>query len=170
MANKLTRCLLAIYLLVLVWILLFKLGVHFSYMHNRKVNLIPFSDLFLKGTIDVAEVILNVLIFVPLGVYIGVLYKRWTFLTKISFIFLLSLGFESIQFIARIGAFDITDDLVTNTIGGIVGLLGFAGLEKIVNNRDKAQKFINILATIGTVSIIVLLFMLKMNKLPIRYQ
>jgi glycopeptide antibiotics resistance protein len=61
--NKLTSVLFIIYLIVLFWILLFKLGVRFSYMENRNVNLIPF------GKIDVSETILNVVIFVPLGIY-----------------------------------------------------------------------------------------------------
>src|SRR6478609_652170 len=82
---KLTIVLLVIYLIALFWILLFKLGVRFSYMENRNVNLIPF------GKIDVAEIILNVVIFVPLGIYAGVLFKRWGFVKKLFFFFLISL-------------------------------------------------------------------------------
>ena len=78
--NKLTNVLFIIYLIALFWILIFKLGVRFSYMENRNVNLIPF------GKIDLSETILNVVIFVPLGIYAGVLYKRWIF-GKILFFF-----------------------------------------------------------------------------------
>src|SRR5688500_19137213 len=82
--NKLTNLLFIIYLIALFWILLFKLGVQFSYMGNRRVNLIPFSEpLILNGKIDVGEIILNVVIFVPLGIYAGVLFKRWTFGNKL---------------------------------------------------------------------------------------
>jgi len=68
-ANRITIILFISYLIALCWILLFKLGVRFSYMGNRRVNLIPFSEpLILNGKIDVGEIILNVVIFMPLGV------------------------------------------------------------------------------------------------------
>jgi len=133
-------------------------------MGNRSVNLIPFGE-----HIDPGENISNVVIFIPLGVYAGVLFTRWTFGTKLLFIFLTSLMFEVLQFIFKVGAFDITD-MITNTSGGIIGLMIFGAIKKGFNNRVKAQKFINIIAAIGTVLMISLLLLLKMNMLPIRYQ
>ena len=161
--NKLTNVLFIIYLIALFWILLFKLGVRFSYMEKRNVNLIPF------GKIDVAEIILNVVIFVPLGIYAGVLFKRWGFVKKLFFFFLISLMFEGLQFIFKIGAFDITD-IITNILGGIIGSLIFEAIEKLFNNSVKSQKFITIIAAIGTALMISLLLLLKLNMLPIRYQ
>ena len=72
--DKLTYVLFVVYLIGLIWILLFKLGVHFSYMGNsRSINLIPFSEpLMLNGKIDFGEIIMNVLIFVPIGIYAGI--------------------------------------------------------------------------------------------------
>jgi len=169
-ANKVTKALLIIYLAVLFWILLFKLGVRFSYMEKRDVNLIPFRAIFIpNGKIDLAEIILNVVIFVPLGIYAGVLFKRWSFGKKLFFFFLLSLVFEMLEFFFKIGAFDITD-IITNTIGGIIGLLMFTAIEKLVNNSRKTQKIINIIAATGTVVMIMLLLLLKLNMLPVRYQ
>jgi len=161
--NKLTNVLFIIYLIALFWILLFKLGVRFSYMEKRNVNLIPF------GKIDVSEIILNVVIFVPLGIYAGVLFKRWVFVKKLFFFFLISLMFEVLQLIFRIGAFDITD-IITNILGGIIGSLIFEAIEKLFNNSVKSQKFITIIAAIGTALMISLLLLLKLNMLPIRYQ
>jgi glycopeptide antibiotics resistance protein len=69
----------------------------------------------------------------------------------------------------RVGAFDITDT-ITNTLGGIIGLLIFKAIEKVFKNSVKAQKFINITAAIGTVFMILMLLLLKMNMLPLRYQ
>ena len=42
--NRLTTILFTVYLMALAWILLFKLGVKFSYMERRTVNLIPFNE------------------------------------------------------------------------------------------------------------------------------
>lgn len=170
-ANKLTTLLFVVYLIVLFWILLFKLGVHFSYMENtRSINLIPFSEpVILNGKVDLSEMIMNVLIFVPLGIYAGTLFKRWITGQKILLFFLISLIIEGFQFILAVGAFDITD-IINNTLGGIIGLMIYIGIEKVFRNGVKAQKFINIIATIGTVSMILFLFLLKTNKLWITYQ
>lgn len=168
--NSLTNVLFIIYLIALFWILLFKLGVRFSYMENRSVNLIPFNELLTSnGKIDIGEIILNVVIFVPLGIYAGVLFKGWAFANKLFFFFLTSLMFETLQFILRIGAFDITD-VITNISGGIIGLLIFIAIEKLFNNSDKSQKFINTIAATGTLLMITLLLLLKLNMLPVRYQ
>ncbi|MES2647628.1 MAG: VanZ family protein [Bacteroidota bacterium] len=164
-ANRLTAVLLILYLMVLGWILLLKFGVQFSYMENRRVNLIPFNN----GNVSVTEMIMNIVIFVPLGIYTGALFKNWNIGKKLLFIFLTSLIIEGLQFIMAIGAFDITD-LMSNTTGGIIGLLVFKAIEKLVNSKVKTQKFINIIAVAGTVIMIFLLVLLKMNMLPVRYQ
>ncbi len=168
--NRVTTVLFIIYLIALFWILLAKLGVRFSYMENRQVSLIPFREAILfNGKVDVAEIVLNVVIFVPMGIYAGILFGRWNMGRKIFFVFLISGIVEGLQYILAIGAFDITD-IITNTSGGIIGLLLFKAIEKGFNNRVKAQKFINIIAAIGTVITILLLILLKMDMLPIRYK
>jgi glycopeptide antibiotics resistance protein len=168
--NKLTMTLFIIYLIALLWILVFKLGVRFAYMENRRVNLIPFREpLILNGKIDLGEMILNTVIFIPLGIYAGILFERWNFGKKVFLFFLTSLTIEMLQFIFRVGAFDITD-IITNTFGGIVGLMIFKTIEKVFNNTSRAKKFINIISAIGTVIMTLLLLLLKLNMLPVRYQ
>jgi glycopeptide antibiotics resistance protein len=170
LTNTVTNALFIVYLVVLCWILLLKLGVRFSYMGTRSINLIPFAQpLISNGKTDLGEIILNVVIFVPFGIYAGVLLKRFSAESKFLFLFSTSLMFEGLQFILRIGAFDVTD-LITNTSGGIIGLLMFKTLEKLFNNGLRTQKFINVIATIGTVIMITLLLLLKLNMLPIRYR
>jgi glycopeptide antibiotics resistance protein len=163
--KRLTTVLLIIYLIAICWILLFKLGVHFSYMEKRSVNLIPFND----HLILTAENILNVLIFVPFGIYAAMLFEKWMLGKKIVFCFLLSLLVEGLQYIFRVGAFDITD-IITNTLGGLTGLIIYLVIDKAFNNNARVQKVINIVAAAGTMVIILLLVLLKMNMLPIRYQ
>ena len=60
-----------------------------------------------------------------------------------------------------VGASDITD-IINNTLGGIIGLMIYKGIEKVFKNSVKAQKFINIIATIGTILMILLLLLLFM--------
>lgn len=170
MVNKVTNVLFVIYLAALLWILVLKLGVQFSYMGNRNVNLIPFSEpLISNSKIDFSEMILNAVIFVPLGIYAGVLFKLWSFGRNVFLFFLISLICEGLQFILRVGAFDITD-IITNTLGGIIGLMIFKGIEKLFKNNSRARKFINIMAAIGTVLMISLLLLLKLDMLPVKYR
>lgn len=140
MPNKLTKALFFTYLGILIWILIFKMGVQFSYMAERRVNLIPFN------MIDYIELILNVLIFVLSGIFLGILFKGGVLKNILSILFT-SFAIEILQFILKIGSIDITD-LITNTTGGIVGIIIFKIIEKLFSNKLKAQKFINIIAAI----------------------
>ena len=168
--NKVTNVLFIVYLLALFWILLLKLGARFSYMGNRSVNLVPFGEpLIANGKTDIREIILNVMIFVPVGIYVGILFKRWTLGGRIFFCFLLSSMFEGLQFILKVGAFDITD-IITNMSGGIIGLMILGALERVFNNSIKTQKVVNITAAIGTVLMVALLVLLKLSMLPVKYQ
>ena len=139
-------------------------------MAKRSVNLIPFSEpLMRNGKIDFGEMVLNVVIFLPLGLYAGILFRRWTFGNKLFFFFLISFLIESLQFILRVGAFDVSD-IITNMLGGIFGLMIFEVIERLFNNPARSQKFINAIAAIGTVIMVSFLVLLKLNMLPIRYQ
>lgn len=162
--NTLTIILFIIYLVALYWILLLKLGVQFSYMEERRINLVPFRQFLLLTS----ENILNVVVFVPLGIYAGILFDKWLFSKKLSFVFLLSLLVEALQYILRVGAFDITD-IITNTSGALIGLIVFNWLEKAFDYFN-AQRLVNIIAAAVTVLMILLLALLKMNMLPVRYQ
>ncbi|MFD3002977.1 VanZ family protein [Pontibacter toksunensis] len=169
-ANKLTFVLFIVYLMALIWILLFKLDVQFSYTESRRVNLIPFSEpLILNGKADFGEMLLNVVIFLPLGIYAGILFKRWIFGKKLFFFFLITFMLEGIQFLLRVGAFDITD-ITTNTLGGVIGSMIYKVIEKVFKSSVQAQKFMNIIAAIGTVLMISLLLLLKMDMLPVKYK
>jgi glycopeptide antibiotics resistance protein len=163
--NKLTTLLLTIYSAILFWIIVLKLNISFTYKGTRNVNFIPFREpLLYNGRIDYNEIFLNILIFMPLGLYVGILFKKLTTARKVFSFFMVSLFCEVCQFVLKIGAFDITD-IINNTFGGIIGLILYKGLEKAFNNPVKAQKFINIIATIGTIVIVATLLYLKINRL-----
>lgn len=164
--NKLTNVLFGIYLIAIFEIIVFKMQLPFSNMgYLRNINLIPFSEsLIINGRIDFSEIIMNVIIFVPLGIYLEfVLYKRTT-IKKVLFIFLISLLCEVLQYIFAVGASDITD-IINNTAGGLVGLLIIKAALKIFRNSEKVQKAVNILATVGTVTMLLLISVLVIANL-----
>lgn len=165
-ANKLTKILFIIYLIAVSWIIVFKFNLPFSKLgYMRSINLIPFHEsLIINGKLDFREIIMNVAIFIPLGIYSGILIKKWTIGKRILLFFLISLTYEVSQFILGVGASDITD-IINNMLGGIIGLVIYLGIENISGNSVKAQKFINIIATIGTILMISLLSVLVIYNL-----
>ncbi len=72
-----------------------------------------------------AQIYGNILIFIPFGIILPILFKRFRnpLLTS-SFVFCLSLGVEIIQRVFRLGQFDV-DDIILNAMGGILGLIAF---------------------------------------------
>ncbi|MEH7548183.1 glycopeptide resistance protein VanZ-A [Neobacillus vireti] len=149
MGKILSRGLLALYLVILIWLVLFKLqynilSVLFNY-HHRSLNLIPFAaPSIVNGSFR--EMIDNVIIFIPFGLLLNVNFKEVGFLPKFAFILVLSLTFELIQFIFAIGATDITD-VITNTVGGFLGLKLYGLSNKYINNKklDRVIIFVGIL-------------------------
>ena len=157
--RNLTRILFAVYILILVWILLFKMSFCIDELYkSRSINIIPFmGSVIVNGRIDISEIINNIIVFVPVGIYICMLKENWSILRKISVGFFISLGIEVLQFILAIGATDITD-LIGNTLGGILGIGVFYLFSKVFKNRT--NNIINILALIATILLIVLISIL----------
>ena len=157
--RNLTRILFAVYFLILVWILLFKMSFSINELYkNRSINIIPFmGSVIVNGRIYISEIINNIVVFIPVGIYVCMLKKDWPILKKISVGFFISLCIEVLQFVLAIGATDITD-LIGNTFGGIVGIGVFYLFSKVFKN--KTNNIINILALIATILLIALISIL----------
>lgn len=161
--NKklLTKILFAAYLLILFWIVVMKLQFTMEgYYRSRSLNLIPFGDsALINGRISLSEIGLNILIFVPYGIYMAMLKDDWSFKNQILPIFLTSLSFEIIQYTFAIGASDVTD-IIGNTLGGIIGIQIYYTANKLVKSQTKVNKLVNALASLVTVNFIVLIGLL----------
>lgn len=100
-----------------------------------RLVLIPFVDM-ISGPIDT---ILNVVLFVPLGFFTPLLYKKYNRISKIAFSgFLLSLAVELVQMFGR-GATDV-NDLITNTVGACLGYFVYILFAKAAR-KDFCKKF-----------------------------
>ena len=152
---KLTFGLFIVYFLVLIWIILFKMQFSFNTLpHFRGLNLIPFAGSVIKNNqLDYNEIILNMMVFIPFGLYLSMIKLNWSFWKKIISIAGVSLSFELLQFLFAIGGTDITD-FISNTLGGVVGIGFFIVFSKIF--KEKTNKILNILALIGTICIVLL--------------
>jgi glycopeptide antibiotics resistance protein len=133
-----------LYGLILIWIVLFKTAISLQDVLQlrctRSVNLIPFFYASDVGRLQMREVVLNVLIFVPLGIYSVMLGASWrrAILGGLGF----SLFFELCQFAFAIGAWDVTD-VMANTFGTLVGIVLYVLAGKIFGGKQKADKIIN---------------------------
>ncbi|RGZ33503.1 VanZ family protein [Mediterraneibacter gnavus] len=84
----------------------------------------------------------NILIFVPYGFFISVASRMRGFLMTLFYSLGLSLGVEVFQLLTRVGSFDV-DDLLLNTIGGILGYVLFLicnGIRRKYDGRRKKGK------------------------------
>ncbi|MBR0091223.1 MAG: VanZ family protein [Lachnospiraceae bacterium] len=116
----------------------------FVFNHPYEVHLIPFDD-YVNGRGDfMRQIILNVVMTVPFGLLFPLTQKRSKRSLAITALatFLLSLTIEVLQpFINDFRSFDVTD-LITNTLGGVVGYGCFAIIRPVVDrgNRKRSRK------------------------------
>ena len=77
----------------------------------------------------------NILIFVPYGFFISVASRARGFFKTLFFSMGLSLCVEIIQLFTRVGSFDV-DDILLNTIGGVLGYIVFLICNGIRRKHD----------------------------------
>ncbi len=105
----------------------------------------------------------NVLIFIPFGILLSMLAPRMNLRNKFFIIFGTSLVLETMQFVLSIGSTDITD-VITNTLGGIIGIALYALLLKVVKNKQKIDTVISVVAGIVTVLFLGLMAVLLLSN------
>ena len=155
MKNKCntTKIIFGIYCLLLIWIVLFKVAFNLddvrALVSARSINLIPF---YYSCTGEFSalrrETLLNVLVFLPFGLYLKMLNKPAG--KAILLGFAVSLFFEIVQIALAIGAGDITD-LIANTFGTAVGAWAYMLARKVFKTKKKLDRTINVLALIALV-------------------
>ena len=159
--NTLTLVLFVIYLLALIWLILFKLQFSITVIdEGRTINLIPLLGSFNNGVIRFSEIRVNILAFIPLGIYICMLKAKWPFVKKVLAIIVLTLAFEITQFIFAIGRADITD-VLSNTLGGLIGICIYDLAFKLMKGRT--NKVINVLAAVFTILALLLVALLLIS-------
>ena len=139
--RLLCRILFVLYIAGLVYFLFFaemldRTGIERSY------NLIPFREIrrfivyadLLGPVAVISNLFGNIAIFMPFGFLVPILgrKKRKFWFTALAS-FELSLSVECIQLITKTGCFDV-DDIFLNTIGGILGYLVYALMQR---KRDR---------------------------------
>lgn len=136
----------ALYLILLVWLIVFKGTLPYTGMAvRRSLNLVPFYvnpyESYYRD-IAVRDWIVNVAAFVPFGICAGILYGRKSLFPPVLAGFGLSLLFEAVQYAAGLGASDVTD-LITNSAGTLAGVLLYCLLRRLFG-EDRAALIVNV--------------------------
>ena len=122
------------------------IGFTKSMTFSPNLSLTPFIGM-ITGPIDT---MLNVILFVPMGLSLPLLYKKYNSIKAVAITgFMFSLSVEMVQMFGW-GSSDI-NDLITNTIGACLGYLISKVLLKLVPNKLMKQlysKNINIIAEV----------------------
>jgi glycopeptide antibiotics resistance protein len=127
----------AVYLVLLVWIVLWKLEAPWigaAATRPRPIKWIPFVPSAEAGASQPIELAINVLLFVPFGLYLGLLAPGWRWWQATGVLVGASLTLETVQHVLSTGSFDTTD-IITNTVGGMLGL----GILTLVRRRLRGR-------------------------------
>jgi glycopeptide antibiotics resistance protein len=140
-----------IYLVLLTWIVLWKLEAPWigdAALLPRPIKLIPFVASGDAGSSAPVEVVINLVLFVPFGLYLGLLAPSWRWWTAAGVFVAASLILETTQHLLSTGSFDTTD-VIVNTAGALMGL----GLLIAVRRglRERTVTIMTRVCLIGTV-------------------
>jgi glycopeptide antibiotics resistance protein len=158
--------------------MLLDLFLRFSYIFDadriisRSYNLIPFRTIgdYLSGNIQVSRsqavtnVLGNIAVFIPYGVYLHTLQKRRSFTKSVTLIVLSAVAIEATQFAFGLGACDI-DDVLLNSLGGAMGVLGYVLARKALKEEARTRTAISALSVIAGAPVIYLYFTTVFNHL-----
>lgn len=112
----------------------------------RSTNIIPFHTIgsYLSGGLNVSPIIAasnilgNIILFVPLGIYLQLLKKSKKIWTSTLIVFFITFFVEMFQLIFGLGAADI-DDVILNCLGGLIGILIYRGLCALLKDEEKVR-------------------------------
>jgi glycopeptide antibiotics resistance protein len=177
MAKKILGALFYIVAACYVFMLL-DLFLRFSYIFDadrvisRSYNLIPFKTIweYVSGNSDVSKshaisnVLGNIAVFIPYGVYLHTLRGRKVFAKSAVVIILTAIAIETVQFAFGLGASDI-DDVLLNSVGGLIGVLGYVLARKILKEENRTRTVISVVSVVIGAPVIYLYFTTVFNHL-----
>ncbi len=132
----------------------------------RSINLVPFQSIMnhlhgdaLARAFALNNILGNIVLFFPLGVYIALLNRNKKVSFHVCFIALVSILAECAQYGFSVGTADV-EDVILNTVGGFMGIFTFQLIDRFLG--EKARLAVEILAPIAAIATI-LLFLLNQN-------
>ena len=128
----------------------------------RSYNLIPFRTIMeysspgVSRSVVVINLLGNIAVFIPYGLYLQVLRKTKGTGTGFLIVLGTSVLIEIIQFSLGVGVCDI-DDVILNGIGGLLGILLYQVLLKFTGDQERFKTIVTVLSLLFGLPILLLL-------------
>lgn len=132
-----------LYLFLLVWVIGLKYNADWlpqvgaelrSLSLKNRSALVPFQTFIANGLYFNLDYFLNVMIYVPMGLFLPLTMRKIRGGGALLIIILSSAIFEVVQLFTGFGGCDTTD-LICNTAGGVLGLIAHYLLRKKTSNK-----------------------------------
>lgn len=157
----------AVYLALLAWVVLWKLEVPWigdAAGLDRPIKWVPFVPSGDAGASKPAEMLINLVLFVPFGLFAGALAPAWTWWKAAVAALAASLVLETVQHLISTGSFDTTD-LIVNTAGALIGWAVFV----LVRRRSGERSSIVMTRICVIVSALTLVAVVAFVASPLNY-
>ena len=102
----------------------------------KRYDLLPFWSYTILYNRLLAQLIMNVIMFIPIGFFAGGALKKRSFWNVLGIGFLVSLFIEQTQLITTRGVFSV-DDIIHNVLGSAIGLACFVLCHKMMRSYFK---------------------------------
>ncbi|GAA4052310.1 hypothetical protein GCM10023063_45700 [Arthrobacter methylotrophus] len=99
------------------------------------LNLVPLD---LTNPLDLKDFALNILLFLPGGVFLGIWGMRWTRVLVLGCG--MSMAIEITQYVTASGRTADINDVLANTTGALIGFLLVAGVRKVVRRMRGTKR------------------------------
>ena len=124
---------------------------------RRSINLVPFDMIAEHGfSLNVYG---NILMFIPLGLYMANMMKSFRFWKALGLIVGSSFAIEVLQFVFKCGASDI-DDIILNTLGGLIGIFIYCGFKLFFKSKERIHTAISVLSLVVSIPVLVLVILI----------
>ncbi len=138
MVRTIGKILFLLYIAFIIYFLIFSDWYGRTVMGTYRYNLVPFKEIRrfweYREQLGMAAMFTNlfgnILIFIPFGFFLPMASRIRSFSTTLLSSLGLSLCVEIFQFFTKVGSFDV-DDLILNTLGGVLGYLIFTACSAI---------------------------------------
>ncbi len=139
----------------------------------RTFNLIPFKSIkhYYSGSFAIIiahiNVFGNILIFIPFGIYLQLYLKDKSILKSFVITLISSVIIEVVQFAFGIGIADI-DDVILNTVGGLIGILIYKILVLVFKSDDSVENLIICMVAVFAVLYVVIMAVASYMGIKVR--
>ena len=118
---------------------------------TRELTLAPFQTIrmylttFSNPIIALTNIVGNIALFVPLGLYLQLLMKDKCVIKAALIVLAATVTAEALQYALGLGRADV-DDIILNFLGGLIGIFGYRILKALLKDEDKVRALIVITA------------------------